>query len=361
MKNRNHSYLLLLIFSFSLSCNGLQAPSSLSLFEGVGRSSQKYAAVSQVVVFDSPEMASYIHPSLWFSYEAPLAWKTQSTPLGVVVYSPESIVLSVSLIHTGYRLSSMSFLQLAANTEATYYGDREKYTLISLDEDRSARFVFSKKTFIQNGIRKLAMSIYRQVGNSMYVVEMVGDRLQIIASPKYEALFSSFNESIRDQQDSSVRVPAYVSSRQYTESNHDYFIDIPIGWELISEQSSGMTHSQFSSPDGNAVIETFLLEYGETTIPRIAVKEALKLLDAAYAKGSDDIRVTSEVILQERASGKIKWITRSGGYAGETYFEVRNKTQIFILTCAWNRLFEDIYEPVVDTAVLTYRPFSSPE
>jgi hypothetical protein len=185
---------------------------------------------------------------------------------------------------------------------------------------------------------------------------MAGDWVQITASPKYEAHFSAFNDSIRDEQSSNEDLPAYTASWKYVGTDDDYSMDVPVGWKAVTDQSPGSIHTQFNSPDGNAVIESFLLEeHGELVTPRLAAKYALKLIEASYAKGWDDIRVTSEVNLQERISGKITWVARSGGYAGETYFEVRSKTQVFILTQAWNRLFGDIYAPVVNTAVLSFK------
>ncbi len=325
-----------------------------------GQSSQKQAVIDEVVLFDSPAVRPYLHPSGMFSYEVPATWTIQNTAHGITAQSPNAIVLSATVMNTGYILSSMSFLRLASNTETTHYGNEERYVEVSRKEDRLNRLVFVEKTYTQNGTRKLAMSIYRQVGQSMYLVEMVGDRMLITSSPKYEALFSNFNDSIRDRQDPNAILPAYSTSWKFVEADNDYSMEIPVGWKLVTDQPEpGLTHNEFNSPDGNAVIETFLLKQGEIVVPRFAAQYALNLLETSYGKGSDDIRVTSEVILKERTSGKITWLSRSGGYAGVTYFEVRNRTHVFILTRAWNRLFEDIYKPVVDTAVLSFKSGSS--
>lgn len=359
MKHRRLHYLPLLILSFSLACSGLVTLPSASPSLAKKHSSQKEAAISQLAVFDSPVMTSYLHPSGRFSYKVPVNWEVQTTPSGVVLFSPDTVVFTASAIHIGYKFSSTSFLNFASNAETTHYGQMERYAEVARREDKSNRFVFVEKTYMQNGIRKLAMSIYRQVGQSIYIVEMMGGREEITASPKYEALFSAFNESIQDQRSPSVEWTAYSNTWKYAGIENDYFMDIPVGWELTDDQSAGVIRTRFVSPDGNAIIESSLLNPGETINLNFAADYALKLLDESYAKGSDDIRVTSEVNLIHRKSEKITWVSRSGGYAGETYFEVRNQTEVFVLTRAWNRLFEDIYAPVVNAAFLSFKSDSS--
>lgn len=275
--------------------------------------------------------------------------------MGVQISSPTSIDLSISWIDGGYKLSTSSFLKLASNTENTQYAGHHRYQVIAHREDQLNRSVFVEKTYLQDGVRRTSISIYRQVGQFMYIVEMSGDGAEITSSPKYEALFFEFNESIRVYPLADLSPLPYLNAWTFTQAQDRFSMDIPLGWEWsASESQENIVKTQFHSPDGNAVIDHIFWDYGEIIKMDFAAEYAFNLLGASYAKGKDDVKVTSEIILENGKKEKITWVSRSGGYAGVTYIEVRNRTQIHILSFTWNRLFDDIYAPVMETAAATF-------
>lgn len=358
----NHKKLSLLplfLLSYTLACGGLQGFIVQQAPLEKIHSSQKQAVIDEISLFESVVMEPYIHPSKAFSYDAPENWVISNSKSSAIIHSPNTVTFSVSLIHTGYKLSNSSFVKLVLNTENIQYEGRDQYQMVYQEEDRENQIVFVEKTYVQDGLKKVASSFYRQIDQSIYIVEMVGDEIEIAAGPQYEALFLAFNDSIQDQQTSNIELPAYASLWQYLAIDNDYSLNVPLGWNLITDQSPELKHIQFNSPDGNAVVESFLYTPGGTRDLGFAVDYALRQLDSSYAKGSDDIRVTSEINLIHRKSEKITWVSRSGGYAGETYFEIRNRTQVFVLTRAWNKLFEDIYAPVLDTTFVSFESDSS--
>jgi hypothetical protein len=353
---RRSSLFPLILLSYSLACSGLQPiPPAHSQGHALQPASQKQALINQLDLFDAPAMKAYLHPSNMFSYEVPVGWTVEDSPLSVQVSSPTSIVFSVSWIDGGYTLSTSSFIKLASNTENTKYASHDRYRVIAHREDRQNRFVFVEKTYLQDGARRISISIYRQIGQFMYIVEMSGAGTEITSSPKYEELFFAFNESIRPHSVANLTSVAYLDVWTFTEAENRFSMDVPLGWEWsASEPQEDVEKTQFRSPDGNAVIDTIYWNPGEFINMVFAADYAFNLLADSYLKSTDDIKVISEIILEDGRKEKITWVSRSGGYAGVTYFEVRNRVEMRVLSFTWNRLFDDIYAPVMENAAATY-------
>jgi len=357
--NRTHrrsSLFPLILLSYSLACSGPQAIPTVSFGRGIDHASQKQALISPVDLFAEPAMKTHLHPSNIFSYDAPAGWTAVDLPHAVQISSPTSIVLSISVIDGGYKLSTSSFIKLAANTENSLYMNRDQYRVVAQREDRANRFVFIEKTYLQDDEHWISLSIYRQVGQLMYVVEMNGDGTEITSSPSYEELFFAFNESIRPHPQVDLTSAAYLDLWTFAPADHRFSMEIPLGWEWsASKPSDNIEKTQFRSPDGNAVIDNVFGTYDEFIALDFAADYALKLIGASYANGVDDIMVTSEIILGDGESEKITWVSRSGGYAGVAYFEVRNRLEMRVLSFSWNRLFDDIYATVMENAAATYQ------
>lgn len=353
-QQRRSSLFPLILLSYSLACSGLETipdglPASMETY-----TSQKQALISPLDLFDTPAMKTYLHPSNVFSYDAPIGWDVNDSLSGVQVYSPTSIVLSISYINTGYDFSSSSFIQLASNIEHTQYAGHDRYQVIAHQEDRMHRVVFIEKTYLQNDVRRASISIYRQVGQFMYIVEMSGDGAEITASHMYEALFFAFNESIAVLDPAGLSSVPYINTWTFTQAQDYFSMDIPLGWVgPDSELQGNIVRTQFQAPDGNAVIDHVFWAQDEIIKMDAAAEYAFKLL-GDYVNGKGDIKVTSEIIQENGKKEKITWVSRSGGYAGVVYIEVRNRMEVFILSFTWNRLFDDIYEPVMETTAATY-------
>jgi hypothetical protein len=353
-RQRRSSLFPLILLSYSLACSGFETiPADFPARMGT-YTSQKQALISPLDLFDTTAMKTYLHPSNIFTYDSPMGWNVNDSLSGVQIYSPTSIVLSISCINTGYDFSTSSFIQLASNIEHTQYAGHDRYQVIAHQEDRLRRAVFIEKTYLQDDVRRTSISIYRQVGQFMYIVEMSGDGAEITASHKYEAFFFAFNESIETLDPGGLTSVPYTNTWTFTQAHDHFSMDIPLGWVAPdSEMQENVVRTQFHAPDGNAVIDHVFWDQDEVIKMDAAAEYAFKLL-GDYVNGTDDIKVTSEIILENGKKEKITWVSRSGGYTGMIYIEVRNRMEVFILSFTWNRLFDDIYEPVMESTAATY-------
>jgi hypothetical protein len=353
-RQRRSSLFPLILLSYSLACSGFETIPPGVLGRVPLTTSPKQALISPLDLFDTPAMKTYLHPSNLFLYDAPLGWDVNDSLSGVQIYSPTSIILSISWINTGYDLSTSSFIQLASNIEHTQYASHERYQVIAHDEDRLHRVIFIEKTYLQNDVRRISISIYRQIGQYLYIVEMSGDGAEITTSHMYEELFFAFNESIEALHPEGLTSAPYINTWTFTQAQDHFSMDVPLGWVGIDpEPQENVLRTQFHAPDGNAVIDHVFWNHGEIIKMDMAVDYAFNLL-GSHVNGTDDIKVTSEIILENAKREKLTWVSRSGGYAGVIYVEVRNRMEVVILSFTWNRLFDDIYGPLMETTAATY-------
>lgn len=349
-------FLFTLIFSFMLTCNSapMSPPARLRALDNEQGYAFKEALPDLPSTADLPTLKTYQHPAELFSYQAPVHWRVENSASGVAVYSPNSVAFSAFVIHTGYRLSSLSFLNLAANVEAVNYSRQTQYEQLYRREDQPQRSLLIEKTFIDpQGVKRLVTTIYRQMNQSVYVVEITGEQAEILADSKYLALFQEFNDSIQAQAENS-NAPTYAQAWTFSEPN-DFSLDVPLGWKMSVENPvPNITHIQFDSPDHNANFERVFWDYGQEVRLKVAAQYALELIKEQYTKDADDLKITSEIILESGKKERITWVSRFGGYSGVMFFEIRNQNQIFILSQTWNRLFEDIYAPVIGLALESF-------
>ena len=66
-----------------------------------------------------------------------------------------------------------------------------------------------------------------------------------------------------------------------------------------------------------------------------------------------DIRVIGDQ-LQPDGSERLEWTSKSGGYSGYSYFEVRNKTTFLMITIEWVDSEKDNYIDTLNQIIESY-------
>jgi hypothetical protein len=142
----------------------------------------------------------------------------------------------------------------------------------------------------------------------------------------------------------------------FTDGNDLAQFEIPSDWKYEHNSSDNVYVDTFTAPDGNALIENLVYDDGSSFTGGVNGKFALYLLHTYYsATGKEgDIKVLDDAV-QSDGSERLVWTSRSGGFSGVSFFEVRNKTTFLMLTGKWADEFEDTYLPVMNNAIATYK------
>ena len=143
----------------------------------------------------------------------------------------------------------------------------------------------------------------------------------------------------------------------FVDQNGLYQIEVPSDW--VYEQVSGDNYyiDQFKSPDGLALVENIVYNDGTQFTGSQHGKFALDLLNSFYSNTGavGDIRVTGDQ-LQPDGSERLEWTSKSGGYSGFSYFEVRKHDLLnfLMITIEWSNSAEDQYIGILNAIIESY-------
>ncbi len=144
----------------------------------------------------------------------------------------------------------------------------------------------------------------------------------------------------------------------FVDQNKYYQIDIPEGWthsQTTDKQNNYYYIDTFSPPDKNALIENIAYDDGTAFSGSDNGRFALYLLNTFYSKtGKEgDIRVSDDSI-QKDGSERLTWSSKSGGYSGISYFEIRNRTTFLMFTVEWSTNAKEQYFDTLDHVITSY-------
>ena len=127
----------------------------------------------------------------------------------------------------------------------------------------------------------------------------------------------------------------------------------PVGWLHQNEtQPREYYKDAFTSPDGNAKIESLVYNDGTPFDPLENGKFALYLLNTYYSSTgkAGDIRITSG-----EGTQRLEWISDVGGYSGISSFELRGDNLNFVMfTAKWANGTDQAMLDTINAAIASY-------
>lgn len=164
--------------------------------------------------------------------------------------------------------------------------------------------------------------------------------------------------AVADTPATSSGSPDAGGTTTFTDQNKYFAIDIPSGWKHTQDADSKNNYwyqDTFKSPDGHARVDSIVYNDGTPWTGSQNGAFALQLLNQYYSNtGKEgDIRVSGDTI-QKDGSERLDWTSKSGGYSGESFFEVRNRMTFLMLSILWDNDFSTQYEKPLDDVVSSY-------
>lgn len=142
----------------------------------------------------------------------------------------------------------------------------------------------------------------------------------------------------------------------FTDENSFLEFDLPGDWFYEQYTEEDLYIDIFTSPNEAAIIESLVFDNNGGVVNNGGA--ALYLLNYRYSNtGKEgDIRVSSDQ-LEEDGSERLEWISKSGGYSGVSWFELRgnNKSIFLMYTMYWSDDIDDATFAVLQQAVDSYR------
>lgn len=144
----------------------------------------------------------------------------------------------------------------------------------------------------------------------------------------------------------------------FTDKNDLMAFELPGDWTYENGSDTNYYYDTFTSPDGTAKMESLVYNDGTPFVASQNGQFALGLLHNIYSNtGKEgDIRVSDDSI-QADGSERLIWESKSGGYSGVSFFELRgsDKKTFLMLTAWWSNDSDQANVDAINAAIASYR------
>lgn len=275
----------------------------------------------------------YNHPNGFVSFYPMEGWDLTEDNYNVNMTDPNgNVVYSISAINTGYELDSAAFEQFRLNGEA-FYIYQDQYEEINSGSNPAINLYFIEKTYVIEGIKFYANTIYQQFGNAIYTMEVYGSENVINPDPTnfYWVMFNSFTQTINVYSDVVSTFPIYEWTWDYTALDVPVTISVPWHWSYDIGTEDGITY--FTSPDNLAgvnVIRSNTVKLVGENGKKIGFDLSLTYLKSAT--GIDDI-ATGEIENFKAGEGTYiyNWSSKTANFSGVTIFDTRVPNKLILV------------------------------
>lgn len=299
----------------------------------------------------SLEVASdeYTHTSGAFSTLYPAGWEQKERDDGVYFSDPNGVgAIDISFTNVGVQLSEDGLTNYINNLESNWFGSFSNYSAQKPEKQSDNSILVSKTLEDSNGAANTVISFYWQKGTIIYEQDFwaLSDSFQ-----DYVGGYDTIASSIKTN-DSAVADAALYSFR-YTFTCPQKLCEFaaPYGWSYGHDDTTYnfTTNDKFVSPDGLSYIDNTIYDDGTAISKNVSGKFALSLLQQFYAK---DISITDDKV-QSDGSERLDWVSKNGGFEGESFFETRGTT-FLMWTWVVDSASYDLYNPLWGDIVGSY-------
>jgi hypothetical protein len=152
--------------------------------------------------------------------------------------------------------------------------------------------------------------------------------------------------------------PTHTPFITFVDKNNLLAINFPADWTYTNGSTEKYYYDTFTSADGSAKIESLVYNDGEPFVAGQNGKFALGLLHQIYSNtGKEgDITISGDSI-QPDGSERLTWSSKSGGYSGFSFFELRGEDNhtFLMLTAWWTDDSDQANIDAINAAIASYR------
>lgn len=291
----------------------------------------------------------YTHTSGAFSTLYPVGWEKKERDDGVYFSDPTGVgAVDISFTNVGTTLSEDALNAYINNLENNWFGSFSDYSAQKPEKQSDNSILVSKTLTDSNGKANTVVSFYWQLGTVVYEQDFwaLSDSFQ-----SYADGYNKIAASIKTNDTAGATSNLYLFQYTFTCPNKLCEFSAPYGWAYGHDDTTYnfTTNDKFTSPDGLSYIDNTVYDDGTAISKSVAGKFALSLLQQFYAK---DVSITDDKV-QNDGSERLDWVSKSGNFEGETFFETRGTT-FLMWTWVVNSDSYDIYNPLWGDIVGSY-------
>ncbi|MBN2501565.1 MAG: hypothetical protein JXB38_12360 [Anaerolineales bacterium] len=290
----------------------------------------------------------FTHPEGIYDTYPPEGWEIEDYSGGAKFSAPDdSGFIEIFVTNTGTTLDSDGFTSFVTSYELNWYSTYEGYNEIERTIDADSGLAEVRKQITVDGSPVIINTFYDQHGQTVYILDLWA------FSDVYEDFLTTYDNMFdvtTVYSDTAASQPVYYWTVTFTGPGSLFTMEVPAAFEYYVDEYTNEVWDKFVSNDGHMIIHSVVYNEGTTITKSLAGRVALDLLHSQYAS---DIRITDDEV-QGDGSERLTWYSQSGGYAGLSFFEVRNNTSFLMLTYVYDDDYYDIYSPIIDYTLSTY-------
>jgi hypothetical protein len=295
----------------------------------------------------------YTHNKNTFSMYPPAGWKIDDTdPGGTVTWftSPdEKASIAVTVINTGYELDAQSFSNYVDARE--YFFFERRFDLVkSINKKVNEADALVEKTFSINNVPQRSQTKYIKEGQAIYSVDYFSDA--DVADVYFKA-FPKVAEKFTTNPSGVSNLDLYNSFFTFKDQNNLYTIKVP-AWTYDYKTGQDIYIDSFSSPDGNAAIQTIVFDVKKNVTQSLAGQVALILLNQFYTTGAGDIKISKDTP-QPDGRERLDWRSKKSNLEGVTVFESRGH-DLILFSVFYGSQVKDVFTNSLNIVLDSYQP-----
>lgn len=289
----------------------------------------------------------FTHPENIFSIDISKNWQVDADQYGAAITDPQNnLVMTVTVVNTGNVLDLESFENFIRIQEEKISTDFSEYILIDNHEiAKETSYLMTKLVSIE-GHQKILTTNYQQHKAYILKIEFLADK------DFYKANLDTYFEIINSASinpDIAPDLEIYSFDIANRFSNGYFSILVPPFWHNTEVKDEFSILNTFSSPDGQAIIQTLVFDDGNRMSNTIAAGFALKLLRDNYAK---NIIIFKDEMMPDGREN-LQWRTENDNYHGETAFATCGSA-LFMMTVMAEEDLDPIYQTLLEDVIASY-------
>lgn len=280
----------------------------------------------------------FVHSTGAFTIRLPEGWQVDERNYSVAaVESGNGASVQMYFDNVGVQFDTTTRDKYIKAIEENFYGTYANYKLSSQEEQQDGSIgVF--KTFDVDSVSFHISTYYWQAGTVMYIQDLW------IPQSVYDSYIDPLLEvanSVKVDESAGANAHLFPLRYTFTGQNNLFEFQIPYGWEHTNGTAENTVVDTFKAPDGNSYIDNLVYDEGKEISRSAAGTVTRELLKQFYAK---DIKFVDDKVQQD-GSERLSWRSDSGGFVGQTFFEVRGAS-FLLLTWVVDKDFFDFNQPI---------------
>lgn len=298
----------------------------------------------------------YTDPAGLFDFYPPEGWTDGSSEGEAIFYEETGDAegtIVIEATYTGHVLDAEAFANFVDAREFSFFQWRwSGYGQTYYDVDGANGVAEVTKNLMYDGRPQTVYTLYFQLDNAIFTFDCWAARDYF---DDYMVVYQEMLDGTNVYTNGIQNQWLYNWQYEFFGPNDLFSFQVPYPFDYEYNDTGDTVVDTFYSPDGHFIVQSIYSDDGTYISKSVAGQLALFILNDLY---TDDIKITGDEV-QSDGSERLNWYSPSGGYTGESFFEIRPNshgeyTTFLMLTFMWDDAYESTYVDLETQIINSY-------